>query len=183
MFILILNLNNIDGLTLVELLVSLLLTTIVITIVFFIYLTSSKAYLKWESESSFTDCARLVTRSLNNTITNGIKVIEAESSSLAVLERNLRSSKFETDNLGRLYKNRDAIIPAGFTVSDLEFKFVIKSDSSAVDIRNIDQLDTDGDFKINTDELSVIDGIQYSFILENKKQRGRFDGLVMMRNF
>ena len=179
----IMNLNNIDGVTLVELLVSLLLTSIVITIVFFIYLTSSKAYLKWESESSFTDCARLVTRSLNNTIGDGIKILNADNSSLTILESNLINSKYETDNLGRLYKNENAITPDNFKISELEFKYVVKSDSGIVDILTIDQLDSDGDFAIGADELSVIDGIQYSFRLESKKQQGRFDGLVMMRNF
>jgi len=177
------NLNNIDGITLVELLVSLLLTSIVITIVFFIYLTSSKAYLKWESESSFIDCARLVTRSLNNTICDGIKILNADNSSLTILESNLINSKYETDNLGRLYKNENAITPANFKISELEFKYVIKSDSGTVDILNIDQLDSNSDFAISADELSFIDGIQYSFMLESKKQQGRFDGLVMMRNF
>jgi type II secretory pathway pseudopilin PulG len=180
---LVMNLNNLNGLTLVELLVSLLLTSIVITIVFFIYLTSSKAYLKWESESSFTDCARLVTISLNNTISDGIKIVNADNSSLTILESNLQNSQYETDDLGRLYKNENAITPDNFKISELEFKYVVKSDSDIIDILNIDRLDNDGDFKISPDELSIIDGVQYSFKLESKKQHGRFDGFVMMRNY
>jgi type II secretory pathway pseudopilin PulG len=180
---LIMNLNNMDGLTLVELLVSLLLTGIVVTIVFFIYMTSAKAYLNWEAESSFTDCARLVIRSLNNSICEGIEIIEADHSSLTVLENDLHSNKYQTDGMGRLLKNEDVITPADFKISELEFKYAAKTNDGVLDMKSADKLDVDGDFEISPKELSVIDGVHYSFIVSGNKQQEQFDGLVMMRKF
>jgi len=175
--------SNKAGVTLVELLVSLLLTTIVVTIVFYIYLSSSKAYLRWERESSFTNVARLIISSLDNSIAGGTKIVEADNSSLSILSSNLKINNYERDNTGRLYKNGIPIIPEGYRLKDIEFNYVVKSADDSITILNYDQLDLDGDFRVSEDELKNITGISYEFILVNNKKQGYFKGLAIMRNY
>jgi Tfp pilus assembly protein PilW len=122
------------GLTLVELLVSLFLTTVVITIVFFIYLSTSRAYLRWEAESSYTDCARLIIKSLTNTIADGVALISADDSSLEIEQNNLKTDAFEINSEGRLYKNGVALNPEDISVTELNFKYAVK-DSSVFTLR------------------------------------------------
>jgi Tfp pilus assembly protein PilW len=172
-----------EGLTLVELLVSLLLTTIVIVIVFFIFLTSSKAYLAWETESSFIDSARLLVRSLDNSIAAGVSLAEAKETSLIMKSSDLSASRYETDADGRLYKNGSTLIPADYRVADLEFKYVIGSNEGSMLIKEADQLDLNGDFIVTETELAEISGVQYSFTLKGRKNSESYNGLVMMRKF
>jgi len=171
------------GITLIELLVSLLLTSIVVTIVFFIFINTSKAYLHWDRESSFIGNAGFIMRSLNNAITEGSKILEADIADLTVLGSNLKTCRYEIDNTGRLLKNGMAIIPHGYRLRNMEFKYIIKSEGDSLMIKDVNQLDVDGDFKVTSKELSDIIGIQYSFLLENQNQHGYFEALLMMRNF
>jgi hypothetical protein len=47
----------------------------------------------------------------------------------------------------------------------------------------MDQLDADGDFKVSSEELAEVTGVEYSFNLASKDQSNTFTGLIFMRKF
>ncbi len=166
----------------IELLVSMFLVSIVIVIVFFIYLTASKAYIRWQSESSFTDDARLIMSSLNNSLSNTIKIMDADNSSITILENDLRQTRYNVSSSGSLYKNEVPLSSAEYKLSDFTLNYATgKKDS--LQIRSYDELDTDFDFKVSDEELSQVNGIEYSFTLKSTDESKLFDGLVMIRNY
>jgi hypothetical protein len=169
--------------TLIELLVSLTLTTLILLSAFYIQMSSSKSYLRWESDSRLTDCARLVIKSLSNSIKEGVEVTTVGSSSITLKDSNLRVSKYEYTGEGNLLKNDKPLIPDGLLMTGFNLVYLITGGGDSTMIKNADQLDLNKDFRIDKQELSRIKGVQYDFKLKNSKESKEYKGLALLRGY
>jgi hypothetical protein len=174
--------NN-KGITLIELLVSLSLTSLVLVIAFYVQLSASKSYIKWESKSRFADNARIISRSFINSITEGMEIINIDKTSITILKNDLKEHKLEFTPNGELIKNNQSLVPIDYRISSFEFSYLIEGDSNKSEWADFDQLDINQDMRLSRDELSPIKGVKLKYSLSGDKQSGDFESLAIMRKY
>jgi hypothetical protein len=182
MFILLKRINTV-GLTLIELLVSLTLTSIILVMAFYVQLSASKSYIKWESKNRFADNARIISRSFINSITEGMEIINIDKNSFTILKNDLKEYKLEFNPNGELIKNDQSIVPVDYRINSFEFSYLIEGDSDKSEWADFDNLDENQDMQSNLDELSPIKGVRLKFSLSGDKQSGDFESLAIMRKY
>jgi len=182
MFISLKRTNN-NGLTLIELLVSLSLTSLVLVIAFYVQLSASKSYIKWESKSRFADNARIISRSFINSITEGMEIINIDKTSITILKNDLKEYKLEFTPRGELMKNDQSLVPHDYQVSSYEFSYLIEGDSNKSEWADFGKLDENQDMRLSQDELALIEGVKLKYSLAGDKQNGDFESLAIMRKY
>jgi hypothetical protein len=182
MFILLKRINTV-GLTLIELLVSLSLTSLVLVMAFYVQLSASKSYIKWELKSRFADNARIISRSFINSITEGMEIINIDKTSITILKNDLKEYKLEFTPNGELMKNDQSIVPVDYHINSFEFSYLIEGDSDKPEWAGLDRLDKNQDMRLNRDELLPIKGVRLKFSLSGDKQEGDFESLAIMRKY
>jgi hypothetical protein len=175
--------NRSEGITLIELLVSLTLTTLILLIAFFIQMSSSKSYLRWESDSKLTDCARLIIKSFSTSVKEGVDVAAAGNSSITLNSSNLRASKYDYAGGGNLLKNNESLVPDGLLMTDFNLLYLVIGNGDSINMKSADELDFNRDFHIDKQELSRIKGVQYDFKLKNNKETKEYKGMALLRGY
>jgi hypothetical protein len=146
-------------------------------------MSSSKSYLHWESDSKLTDCARLIIKSLSNSVKEGINVAAAGNSSITLNGSNLRVNKYDYNSKGNLLKNNEPLVPDGLLMTWFNLLYLVTGNGDSISMKNADELDLNKDFQIDRQELSRIKGVQYDFKLKNNKETKEYKGLALLRGY
>lgn len=173
--------NSPRGITLVELLVSLALSSLILAMVAGLFLFANKSMLSFQDRSSFNDQRILFETALRRSLRSIENLISADHDEIEFSNFIGLIIRIEKTPSGNVMINGKPLLPNGFTIRELDFTYLTRDeDAGSVNLSEV--TDSNENFILDGDEMASIDLIELEFDFSYRNISRHFDLAVFLRS-
>jgi prepilin-type N-terminal cleavage/methylation domain-containing protein len=176
--------KNKKGVTLVELLVALGLSSLLVIFVFSLHLFSNKLVTEWTKKAELEDIALLSIETLKRDISKTKTLLAAEKEKIELINQNDKKITYEIRDQG-LSRNGESLTKNKISVENLSFNYYHKSELSQTGYllaKDEKELDKNMNFRLDGEELEQISGVKISLSLSGYNKKIDIESFVRLRN-
>ena len=172
------------GVTLVELLVALGLSSLLVIFVFSLHLFSNKLVMEWTRKAELEDITLLCMEAIKRDISDIKELLTVEKEKIEFITQRGKRIVYQVRDQ-KLLRNEESLTKDKISVENLSFNYYHKSElSQTVYIPTKDEkgLDKNMNFRLDGEELEQISGVKISLSLSGDNKKIDIESFVRLRN-
>jgi hypothetical protein len=173
--------NSPSGITLLELLVSLALSSLMLAMVAGLFLFANKSMLSFQDRSFFNDQRILFETALRRSLRSIENMISADHDEIEFSNFKGLIIRIEKTPSGNVMINGKPLLPKGFTIRELDFTYLTR-DEDAGSVKLSEVTDSNENFILDGHEIASIDVIELKFDFSYRNISRNFDLAVLLRS-
>lgn len=172
--------NRIQGITLIELLVSLAISSLIILMVAGLFLFSNKSVISFQKESFFNDQRLLFESSIRQKLMFMEKIIEAGPEVMEISTRTGSLVRIEMTSGDQVLIDAEPVLPEGFSVKNLNFAYYSTGRQDNTTFLG-EVSDENENFHLDGNELTNINLVKLSYDFQHLEISRRYEMVFCFR--
>jgi len=178
------SLRDKKGVTLVELLVALALTSILVIFVFSLHLFGNKLVIEWTKKAELEDIALLCMESLKKDISDTRELLVAELYRIELMRNDDEKIAYEIKD-GKLLRNGESLTKDKISAENLNFNYYHKRElgqTGYLPVKDGKDIDRNMNLRLDEKELELITDVKIELTLKGYGKRMELENFIRLKN-